>query len=37
MAGVADALFVSRYVLELPSEEQLSRWLHEERARLEPR
>jgi hypothetical protein len=37
MAGVADSLFVSRYVLELPSEEQLVRWLHEERARLKPR
>ncbi len=30
-----DSLFVSRYVLELPSEEVLRRWLHEERARLE--
>ena len=30
-----ESLFVSRYVLELPSEELLRRWLHEERARLE--
>jgi predicted nuclease of restriction endonuclease-like (RecB) superfamily len=33
-AGDGD-LFVTRYQLELPSEEQLKRWLHEERARLE--
>ncbi len=30
-----ESVFVSRYVLELPSEERLRRWLHEERARLE--
>ena len=30
-----ESLFVSRYVLELPSEETLRRWLHEERERLE--
>jgi len=30
-----ESLFVSRYVLQLPSEEMLRRWLHEERARLE--
>ncbi len=30
-----ESLFVSRYVLELPSEEVLRRWLHEERARLD--
>ncbi len=30
-----ESLFVSRYVLELPSEEMLRRWLHEERALLE--
>ena len=28
-------LFVTRYQLELPTEEQLRRWLHEERARIE--
>jgi hypothetical protein len=28
-------LFVTRYQLELPTEEQLKHWLHEERARLE--
>lgn len=33
-AGDGD-LFVTRYQLELPSEEQLKRWLHEERARIE--
>jgi predicted nuclease of restriction endonuclease-like (RecB) superfamily len=33
-AGDED-LFVTRYQLELPSEEQLRKWLHEERARLE--
>lgn len=33
-AGNSD-LFVSRYQLELPTEEQLEHWLHEERARLE--
>lgn len=33
-AGDED-LFVTRYQLELPSEEQLQRWLHEERARIE--
>ena len=33
-AGDED-LFVTRYQLELPSEEQLRRWLHEERARIE--
>lgn len=33
-AGDAD-LFVTRYQLELPTEDQLKRWLHEERARLE--
>jgi predicted nuclease of restriction endonuclease-like (RecB) superfamily len=30
-----DDLFVTRYQLELPSEDQLRRWLHEERARIE--
>ncbi len=30
-----ESIFVSRYVLELPSEEMLRRWLHEERERLE--
>ena len=33
-AGDGD-LFVSRYQFELPTEEQLKRWLHEERARIE--
>lgn len=33
-AGDGD-LFVTRYQLQLPSEEQLKRWLHEERARIE--
>ncbi|MCG8554351.1 MAG: PDDEXK nuclease domain-containing protein [Proteobacteria bacterium] len=33
-AGDED-LFVTRYQLELPSEEQLRLWLHEERARIE--
>jgi predicted nuclease of restriction endonuclease-like (RecB) superfamily len=33
-AGDGD-LFVTRYQLALPSEEQLKRWLHEERARIE--
>ncbi|GEM_PF-1121184 len=28
-------LFVTRYQFELPTEEQLKRWLHEERARIE--
>jgi len=30
-----EELFVSRYQLELPSEDQLRQWLHEERERLE--
>jgi hypothetical protein len=33
-AGDSD-LFVSRYQFELPTEEQLKHWLHEERERLE--
>lgn len=33
-AGDSD-LFVSRYQFELPTEQQLKHWLHEERARLE--
>jgi len=33
-AGDED-LFVTRYQLELPSEEQLQQWLHDERARIE--
>jgi hypothetical protein len=34
-AGDGD-VFVTRYQLELPTENQLKVWLHEERARLEP-
>ena len=33
-AGDGD-VFVTRYQLELPTEDQLKVWLHEERARLE--
>ena len=33
-ANLPQAVFVSRYLTELPSEERLSRWLHEERERL---
>lgn len=33
--GMEDSVFVSRYLLELPSEELLARWLREERALLE--
>ncbi len=34
-AGLADSLFVSRYMLELPTEEELVKWLQAERALLE--
>ncbi len=34
-AGIEDSVFVSRYLAQLPSEEQLARWLKEERALLE--
>jgi len=34
-AGLEQSLFVSRYLAQLPSEEQLTRWLREERALLE--
>ncbi len=33
-AGLPRAVFVSRYLTVLPSEEQLARWLHDERDRL---
>jgi hypothetical protein len=34
-AGMDSNLFVSRYLVALPSEEQLKRWLREEQARLQ--
>ncbi len=34
-AAIADSVFVSRYTLELPTEDDLARWLHDERAKLE--
>lgn len=34
-AAMADSLFVSRYTLELPTEEELAHWLREEREVLE--
>lgn len=34
-AGIERSVFVSRYLVQLPSEEQLARWLREERAQLE--
>ena len=36
-ANLPRAVFVSRYLTALPSEEQLTRWLHEERLRLASR
>jgi len=36
-ANLPRAVFVSRYLTALPSEEQLTRWLHEERLRLAAR
>ena len=33
-AGLDNQLFVSRYLLELPSESQLQQWLREEQQRL---
>ncbi len=34
-AGIDQSVFVSRYLAQLPSEDQLARWLREERALLE--
>ena len=34
-AGLEQSIFVSRYLIQLPSEKQLARWLHEERTLLE--
>ncbi len=34
-AKIEQSVFVSRYLAQLPSEDQLARWLHEERALLE--
>ncbi len=34
-AGIERSVFVSRYLAQLPSEDQLAQWLREERALLE--
>ncbi len=36
-AGIERSVFVSRYLAQLPSEDQLAQWLREERALLEMR